>query len=301
MNQDVKVENMIAGKEKPPETIHKSKLSLILDVSDDNDAIKNNDKVSDRNEENRRLLSTPQKKIMIVPAGGLNTNGLKKAANGSNRSLGGDGVSSTLPGGGKVSNVAQESRAVLMTPTSPVTVSSLKSLRMEDPAIAAAAQKELSIPISQPANWRGSFHMSDAAIHRNMSMRSLASIGMGSTDGRKVTIRRVPTSPSELLNIVTSLVYCESSALDHAVTKAGKTITCSSGGVQVLRELLREEGSSSFAFSFFADKGERGGQNNAYTHCFTENLEAQGIEPGTSGCVTRNPDQYITEVVFRKW
>lgn len=37
--------------------------------------------------------------------------------------------------------------------------------------------------------------LSDAA-----SVRSLASIGMGSTDGRKLTIRRVPTSPNELLN-----------------------------------------------------------------------------------------------------
>ncbi|XP_078053532.1 solute carrier family 6 member inebriated isoform X1 [Augochlora pura] len=36
----------------------------------------------------------------------------------------------------------------------------------------------------------------------SMSIRSLASIGMGSSDGRKLTIRRVPTSPSELLNMV---------------------------------------------------------------------------------------------------
>ncbi|KAJ8667702.1 hypothetical protein QAD02_009365, partial [Eretmocerus hayati] len=35
-----------------------------------------------------------------------------------------------------------------------------------------------------------------------VSIRSLASIGMGSSDGRKLTIRRVPTSPSELLNMV---------------------------------------------------------------------------------------------------
>lgn len=34
-----------------------------------------------------------------------------------------------------------------------------------------------------------------------VSVRSLASIGMGSTDGKKLTIRRVPTSPSELLNL----------------------------------------------------------------------------------------------------
>lgn len=38
---------------------------------------------------------------------------------------------------------------------------------------------------------------SDAA-----SIRSLASIGVGSTDGRKMIIRRVPHSPAELLSIV---------------------------------------------------------------------------------------------------
>ncbi|CAL1674397.1 unnamed protein product [Lasius platythorax] len=35
-----------------------------------------------------------------------------------------------------------------------------------------------------------------------VSIKSLASIGLGSSDGRKLTIRRVPTSPSELLNVV---------------------------------------------------------------------------------------------------
>lgn len=35
-----------------------------------------------------------------------------------------------------------------------------------------------------------------------ISIKSLASIGLGSSDGRKLTIRRVPTSPSELLNVV---------------------------------------------------------------------------------------------------
>lgn len=34
------------------------------------------------------------------------------------------------------------------------------------------------------------------------SIRSLASIGIGSTDGRKMIVRRVPTSPSELLSIM---------------------------------------------------------------------------------------------------
>lgn len=34
------------------------------------------------------------------------------------------------------------------------------------------------------------------------SIRSLASIGMGSTDGRKMVIRRVPNTPDELLGVL---------------------------------------------------------------------------------------------------
>ncbi|ENN70290.1 hypothetical protein YQE_12802, partial [Dendroctonus ponderosae] len=34
------------------------------------------------------------------------------------------------------------------------------------------------------------------------SVRSWASVGMGSTDGKKMIVRRVPTSPVELFNIV---------------------------------------------------------------------------------------------------
>jgi solute carrier family 6 (neurotransmitter transporter, taurine) member 6 len=34
------------------------------------------------------------------------------------------------------------------------------------------------------------------------SVRSLASIGMGSTDGRRMVIRRVPNSPTELMTII---------------------------------------------------------------------------------------------------
>lgn len=34
------------------------------------------------------------------------------------------------------------------------------------------------------------------------SIRSLVSIGMGSTDGRKMVIRKVPNSPTELLNYI---------------------------------------------------------------------------------------------------
>lgn len=38
--------------------------------------------------------------------------------------------------------------------------------------------------------------------HYAPSVRSLASIGMGCTDGRKMVIRRVPTSPTELFHLV---------------------------------------------------------------------------------------------------
>ncbi|XP_054000868.1 sodium- and chloride-dependent GABA transporter ine-like isoform X1 [Hylaeus anthracinus] len=50
------------------------------------------------------------------------------------------------------------------------------------------------------ADGNGQSHV--RAFPDSVSIRSLASIGMGSSDGRKLTIRRVPTSPSELLNMV---------------------------------------------------------------------------------------------------
>uniref|UniRef100_A0A2S2NNC3 Transporter n=1 Tax=Schizaphis graminum TaxID=13262 RepID=A0A2S2NNC3_SCHGA len=42
-----------------------------------------------------------------------------------------------------------------------------------------------------------------------VSVRSLASIGMGSTDGRKLTIAKVPTSPAELLNLASPQTFIE--------------------------------------------------------------------------------------------
>lgn len=60
--------------------------------------------------------------------------------------------------------------------------------------------------------------LSDAA-----SVRSLASIGMGSTDGRKLTIRRVPTSPNELLH------YSMHGARIHAeYDSSSRSSSCSS-------------------------------------------------------------------------
>ncbi|XP_029663418.1 sodium- and chloride-dependent GABA transporter ine-like isoform X1 [Formica exsecta] len=45
-------------------------------------------------------------------------------------------------------------------------------------------------------------HQVPRSFPDTISIKSLASIGLGSSDGRKLTIRRVPTSPSELLNVV---------------------------------------------------------------------------------------------------
>lgn len=43
---------------------------------------------------------------------------------------------------------------------------------------------------------------SESGTNYAPSVRSLASIGMGCTDGRKMVIRRVPTSPTELFHLV---------------------------------------------------------------------------------------------------
>ncbi|EZA57571.1 hypothetical protein DMN91_002910 [Ooceraea biroi] len=59
---------------------------------------------------------------------------------------------------------------------------------------------------SSPPTWASILYEANGNQARSfadtVSIRSLASIGLGSSDGRKLTIRRVPTSPSELLNVV---------------------------------------------------------------------------------------------------
>lgn len=59
---------------------------------------------------------------------------------------------------------------------------------------------------SKPFPRTGSYIFSDCGSGKVFSdaasMRSIASIGMGSTDGKKMVIRRVPTSPTELLTII---------------------------------------------------------------------------------------------------
>lgn len=68
--------------------------------------------------------------------------------------------------------------------------------------IGGDSQKQTTPPSSIAASGRPG---SDAGSHvsrDNASLRSWASVGMGSTDGKKMIIRRVPTTPVELFNIV---------------------------------------------------------------------------------------------------
>jgi hypothetical protein len=233
---NLKQSNMIGvGADSASQNLKLPNLSLVISKGDnDNDRKLSNkhcDKIHDKNEENRRLLGTSgvsQKKIVIVPSLSVGTvvptNGLKQrpavspTGNNDNVSV---GIPSTPNGGvsktedSKLQNKNGTGSRRLRRPqlipelelpgldesiraghTLPLTMSSLRSLKLE------GANGHQPIIATPGPNWRSSFCFSEAASH--ISVRSLASIGMGSTDGRKVTIRRVPTSPIELFNVVQS-------------------------------------------------------------------------------------------------
>lgn len=77
-------------------------------------------------------------------------------------------------------------------------VRSLKAFNMDENQQHCSCCHQLS-PTWSSALYNGSQARS---FPDTVSIRSLTSIGLGSSDGRKLTIRRVPTSPSELLNVV---------------------------------------------------------------------------------------------------
>jgi hypothetical protein len=234
--QNLKQNNMIDGSgDSTSQCLKGSRLTLVFPKAD-NDNINNlsnkkYDKIQDKNEENRRLLSTggvPQSKFLIVPSvrqeAVVSIKGVKQNAEvpstghkdsvsassppASNCSISGTGDSKLqnknatgnrelrplkLMAGLELPGLEESIRA---GHTLPLTVSSLRSLKLED-------SKGRQTVVTPPgAAWRSSFCFSEATSH--VSVRSLASVGMGSTDGRKVTIRRVPTSPTELFNIVHS-------------------------------------------------------------------------------------------------
>ncbi|KAI5633104.1 sodium:neurotransmitter symporter family domain-containing protein [Phthorimaea operculella] len=73
--------------------------------------------------------------------------------------------------------------------------------RIRDPSAASGAASARSLRPYEPVtlNPEGS---ECGTNYYAPSVRSLASIGMGCTDGRKMVIRRVPTSPTELFHLV---------------------------------------------------------------------------------------------------
>jgi hypothetical protein len=219
-----------ASADSASQNLKRPNLSLVISKGDNdtdrNVSNKNCDKNHDKNEENSRLLGTSavsQKKIVFVPKGAVvSSNGVKQSPavspTGNNDSVS-VGIPPTPNGGiSKTENSTLQNRngtgsrrlrpphfipelelpgldeSIRAGHTLPLTMSSLRSLKLE------GANGHQPIITTPGPNWRSSFCFSEAASH--ISVRSLASIGMGSTDGRKVTIRRVPTSPTELFNVV---------------------------------------------------------------------------------------------------
>lgn len=81
-----------------------------------------------------------------------------------------------------------------------------KLLRTGDPSLTFSSPNVLMAPQLAHLARSGSYVFSDSGSTRLFSdassVRSLASIGMGSTDGKRMVIRKVPNSPSELLSYI---------------------------------------------------------------------------------------------------
>lgn len=136
-------------------------------------------------ESEKRLLA-PGQKIIIVPAGKGEPKNHVKIQVGGTSSDSSDGKR-TPPR----RNPPKLRKSPMARSCSGLRPPSLKSLHQHNGSWASIA-----IP-----DGGGNQTSSVRPLSDVISVRSLASIGMGSTDGKKLTIRRVPTSPSELLNI----------------------------------------------------------------------------------------------------
>lgn len=107
---------------------------------------------------------------------------------------------------------ADKSNGGLSTaPEEPLAVSNPTMTAAQQPKIEAdhsihlkSQQTQVNLPaaIGRTSSFVFTDMGSGKLISDATSIRSLASIGIGSTDGRKMIVRRVPTSPSELLSIM---------------------------------------------------------------------------------------------------
>uniref|UniRef100_A0A182TQP8 Uncharacterized protein n=1 Tax=Anopheles melas TaxID=34690 RepID=A0A182TQP8_9DIPT len=162
-------------------------------------------------EETKALLPTvgpSGRKFVIVPCqtGGAIGDPGGTVPSGSGGGGNGAPVVKVEPGEGSLSSGPSS----ITVPTAPVGTylkpkyfNSLRSVRSaNDPqGLANVQQPQTTIARS------GSYIFSDVGGTPRLfsdatSIRSLASIGMGSTDGRRMVIRRVPNSPNELLTMI---------------------------------------------------------------------------------------------------
>uniref|UniRef100_A0A182V2V9 Uncharacterized protein n=2 Tax=Anopheles merus TaxID=30066 RepID=A0A182V2V9_ANOME len=162
-------------------------------------------------EETKALLptvGTSGRKFVIVPCqtGGAIGDPGGTVPSGSGSGGNGGPIVKVDPGEGSLSSGPSS----ITVPTAPVGTylkpkyfNSLRSVRSaNDPqGLANVQQPQTTIARS------GSYIFSDVGGTPRLfsdatSIRSLASIGMGSTDGRRMVIRRVPNSPNELLTMI---------------------------------------------------------------------------------------------------
>ncbi|XP_052869003.1 sodium- and chloride-dependent GABA transporter ine [Anopheles cruzii] len=156
----------------------------------------------------RKFVIIPcQTNVAIGDTGGTPSGNGGVAAIGANPGTSGTSAGKVEPGEGSTSSGVP---SPITVPTAPVGsyikpkyFNSLRSVRSaNDPhALTIAQQHQATIARS------GSYIFSDVGGSPRLfsdatSIRSLASIGMGSTDGRRMVIRRVPNSPNELLTMI---------------------------------------------------------------------------------------------------
>ena len=91
-----------------------------------------------------------------------------------------------------------------------------------DPSLGFSSPNMMMAPQYAHLVRSGSYIFSDSGSTRLFSdassVRSLASIGMGSTDGKKMMIRKVPNTPSELLSYISppTWVYTDLASIKQA-------------------------------------------------------------------------------------
>lgn len=163
-----------------------------------NSNLKHKNSNAGNHEEQKKLLQTNNsRKFIIVPAHNGTTKKSSPPSHDSGPSSSSNASHTTSP--------IQSPIPIYMKPKHTNSMRSVRSAQIpiHDQGMA------LSSPIYSPPPSiarSGSYIFSDCGSTRifsdAVSVRSLASIGMGSTDGRKMVIRRVPNSPTELLSII---------------------------------------------------------------------------------------------------